>query len=201
MGGRRHHHCCVSLRHISYSGEVVREIRRRKYVSGALGRFLVLVLALAGLAACGQQVIRAPTGPQAAPSPDPATAVMHRACSTAPKSDIQARDVTFMQSAMLRQGAQLQRVADDLSGAVPGGNLSVDTDLARSNARELADLVAKSTLCSPFKEKLVVASKDLATADDTLVSATGGGNVATSLQASEDKLQALKTLTETPSGS
>ena len=169
-------------------------------MDGTLVRALVVVLAVAGLAACGQQAIRAPSGPQAAPSPDPATAVMHRACSTTPKSDIQSRDVTFMQSAMLRQEAQLQRVADDVSGAVPGGNLPVDTDLARANARQLADLVAQSTLCSPFKEKLVAASKELATVDEALPAAAAGGDIAASLQAAQDKFRALKTLTESAPG-
>ena len=123
---------------------------------------------------------------------------MLRSCATTAKADIQARDVTFMQSSLLRQEAQLQRVADDISGAVPGGNLANDTQLAQVNARQLVDLVSQSTLCSPFKEKLLTAAKELSAADDALVQAVSAGDVAGALQVAQAKFQALKAITQNP---
>ncbi|GAC1580099.1 MAG: hypothetical protein NVS3B24_14750 [Candidatus Dormibacteria bacterium] len=182
---------------ISYSGGVVRVLiavlaRRRRARSGAL-----LAVAVA-LTACGPAAIKAPTGPGASATPDAATAVMRRACSTVPRSDAQARDVTFIQSSLLRQESQLQRVADDLSGAVPGGNLGTDTQLPQANAKDLVSLVEQSTLCSPYKEKLLAAARDLATADDALARAAGGGDVGGAVQSAQAMLRSLRAITENP---
>ncbi|MFN2463223.1 MAG: hypothetical protein ABR573_04875 [Candidatus Dormibacteria bacterium] len=123
---------------------------------------------------------------------------MQRACATTPKSDVQARDLGFMQSSILRQDAQLQRVADDLSGAVPGGNLPFDVNLAQFNARDLTDLVSRSTLCSPLKEKLLTAAKQLQTADEDLAQVASGGDVAASLETARSRFDALKSITQNP---
>lgn len=163
-----------------------------------LTRAVLVVAALGGLVACGQQVIQPPHGPQASAAPDRATAVINRTCARTPRSDIQALDVTFMHSSLLRQEAQLQRVSDDLTGAVPAGNIPTDTQLADANGRQLVDLVGQSTLCSPFKEKLVAASRELAAADDELAQSAGGGDVAGALQTAQDKFQALKDITQNP---
>jgi hypothetical protein len=155
-------------------------------------------MTVVGLAACGDPAIKPPSGPTASPSVDSATQIMRRACATLPRTDTQARDVTFMQSAMIRQGAQLQRVSDDLTGAVPGGNLATDTQLAQANSRQLVDLVAQSNLCSPLKEKLLAGSRDLATADDALAQAAGsGGDVAGALQRAQSRYQVLQGLVQT----
>lgn len=156
------------------------------------------VAAVIGLAACGDPAISAPSGPRASVAPDGATAVLRRSCAAATKADIQARDVTFMQSAMLRQEAQLQRVADDLTGAVPNGNIPTDTQLADSNARQIVDLVEKSNLCTLFREKLLAAAQGLATADDTLAASSAGSDVAAALQAAQDRLQAVKAIIQNP---
>jgi len=156
------------------------------------------VLAALVLTACGPAAIQDPSGPRASPTPDAATAVMRRACSTTPRSDAQARDVTFMQSSLLRQETQLQRVFDDLSGAVPGGNLAADVRLPQANAKDLVTLVEQSTLCSPFKEKLLAATRDLATADNALATAAGGGDVGGAVQSAQAMLKTLRTITENP---
>ena len=177
---------------IPYSGGVLRGVGRSSR------QVLLLLLAASALLGCGQQAIRPPSGPQATPSPDRATAVIQRSCATTPKADILARDVTFMQNVLLRQQAQLQRVADDISGAVPGGNLANDTQLAQANARQLVDLVLLSTLCSPFKGRLLAAARELAAADDALVQAASGGDAGAAVQAAQARFQALKTITDTP---
>lgn len=73
--------------------------------------------------------------------------MINRGCANAAHQGPEATDVSFMHSSLLRQQAQLQRVADDLTGAVPGGNLANDAPLAQGNARQITDLVTRSTLC------------------------------------------------------
>jgi hypothetical protein len=159
---------------------------------------MALVGLLLALAGCGAQTPpTAPRGPGASASPAPAQAVINRGCAGTPQPDAGAIDTRFLQSSMLRQEADLQRVADDLSGAVPGGDLPTDTRLAQENARQLVDLVNRSTLCSPFREKLGTAAAALSGADDALVQA-GDGGVDPALRAAMAKFQALKSLSEDP---
>lgn len=121
--------------------------------------------------------------------------MINRGCANAAHQGPEATDVSFMHSSLLRQQAQLQRVADDLTGAVPGGNLANDAPLAQGNARQITDLVTRSTLCSPFREQLAAAAKNLASADDALVSA---GDVQAALTNSQAALQALTAIADHP---
>lgn len=175
---------------IPYSGAVAGPIIQARWrLAGALG-------VLAVLAACGGPPGAAdPKGPFASPTPAPAQLVINRGCANAAHEGPEATDVSFMQSALLRQQSELQRVADDLSGAVPGGNLAADAPLAQANARQLVDLVSRSTLCSPFREQLAAAAKSLLSADDALV---GSGDTPGALRTSQAAFQALKAVADHP---
>lgn len=153
------------------------------------------VLALL-VAACANPSAKDPQGPYASPTPAPAQQVINRGCANAAHEGPEATDVSFMKSALLRQEADLQRISDDLTGAVPGGNLATDTALAQANAHDVVNLVTKSTLCSPFREKLGDAARKLATADDSL--ATTGGDATAGLQGSQAAFQALKAVADNP---
>jgi hypothetical protein len=153
---------------------------------------------LALLAACGNSLTTAPQGPYASATPAPAQRVINRGCANAAHEGPEATDISFMETALLRQEADLQRVGDDLSGAVPGGDINKDPGLAQANAAQLVSLVSKSTLCSPFREDLASAAAKLATADDTLASSVGGGDVNGALQASLAAFQALKAIADHP---
>ena len=151
-------------------------------------------LALALLVgACGSSVA-SPSGPYASPKPSGAQAVIARGCADS-REGPEATDVAFVQDALPRQQADLQRVSDDISGAVPGGNLQTDTGLAATNAHELVDLVSRSTLCSPFREDLLKAAKDLSAADDALSSSGGDAGALATAQAA---FAALKAIADNP---
>jgi hypothetical protein len=142
-------------------------------------------LLIAGLSACSNPIPGNPTGPYASPTPGPAQAVIIRGCANGSHEGPEATDVGFVKSSLIRQDAALGRVGDDITGAVPGGNFPVDTALARANAQDIADLVSRSTLCSPFKEKLAAAAKALVAADTTLA-----GTTADSAQVTLDQARA-----------
>lgn len=149
---------------------------------------------LALLAACsGPATATDPKGPFASPTPAPAQLVINRGCANAAHEGPEATDVSFMQSALLRQQAELQRVSDDLTGAVPGGNLANDAPLAQANARQLTDLVSRSTLCSPFREQLADAARKLAAADDSLVASS---DTPTALENAQSAFQALRAIAD-----
>jgi hypothetical protein len=153
------------------------------------------VLLLAGLAACSNPLAGSPQGPYASPTPRPAQAVIQRGCANGAHEGPEATDVGFVRSSLIRQEAALQRVSDDITGAVPGGNPPVDAGLARNNANEIVDLVTRSTLCSPFKEKLATAGKQLATADLALAQAPGDQSA---LDQARGAFEALKAVANNP---
>lgn len=152
---------------------------------------------LGGLSACSNSIPGNPKGPYASPSPGPAQAVINRGCANGSHEGPEAADVGFVKSSLIRQDAALQRVSDDITGAVPGGNLPVDTALARANAQDIVDLVTRSTLCSPFKEKLAAAAKTLATADGALAQ-SAGDPAQPALNQARTAFQALQAIANNP---
>ena len=161
-------------------------------------RFTAVLGLLAVLAACAGPADSGPKGPFASPTPAPAQRVINQGCANAAHEGPEATDIGFMQSALLRQEADLQRVSDDVTGAVPGGDLATDAPLAQANAKQVVDLVTNSTLCSPFREDLATAARGLAAKDDALAAAAGGGDVATALQDAQAALAALKAIADHP---
>jgi hypothetical protein len=126
------------------------------------GGLVVVILLLAGCDSGGA----APSGPYASPGPSAPQAVVEHGCASlkAPPSP----DVSFARDLLIRQGTLLARVADDLGGTVPGGDLRVDTELTVANARGIADAFQSSTLCADLKDKLVAKSRVLFDADTKL---------------------------------
>jgi hypothetical protein len=107
-------------------------------------------------------------------------------------------DPEFMRIQLIRQGTDLGRISDDLTGAVPGGNFTVDSGLAKRDIDDLKKLVDESNLCPPLKGKLSAAVQDLVDADATLVGTGGGPGAAGALQDSQARYQALVDLTNNP---
>jgi hypothetical protein len=155
------------------------------------------LLALAFFAGCAENVTSDPRGPYASPNQSPAQAVIAQGCASSALPGQLSTDVEFVRTALVRQEAILQRVSEDITGAVPGGEFTKDAGLAKTNARQIMDLVDRSTLCSPYKEGLSAAAKELVKADDALAAATAGSEQA-ALQSSQAALQALKAKVENP---
>ncbi|MHB8509605.1 MAG: hypothetical protein ACYDGR_13320 [Candidatus Dormibacteria bacterium] len=136
-----------------------------------LGLAPVLIATL-WLSGCGQQVFRNPVGPYNRPSPSPQVIVATRGCGN---GETPAPDaLTFPRTQMIRQGTDLDRVADDLSGAVPGGNLAADSDRALVDAQQVEQAVQASNLCPAVRGPLVSRLDALTVADQALVNAAPG---------------------------
>ena len=140
---------------------------------------LALLPLLLLLAACGD-TFGAPSGPFASPQPRAPQDVAARGCGAG--STPGAGDVELVRTAAIRQGTELQRVADDLSGAVPGGNLRTDTALAVANAQALRILIGGSNLCLAVRQRLLPQADGLAGVDGEMeAAARSGGDVKGSL--------------------
>jgi hypothetical protein len=149
------------------------------------------------LAACGSTGIKPPSGPYASPPDSPSTIIQKRVCNAQTSADKTA-DTQFMQILMIRQGTDLGRVNDDLTGAVPGGNFPVDAGLAQRDANDLKHLVDTSRLCEPLKSRLSLAVQDLIDADNALVNSGGGSGAAGALQNAQAKYQGLTNVVNNP---
>ncbi|MEA2645431.1 MAG: hypothetical protein QOE92_514, partial [Chloroflexota bacterium] len=107
-------------------------------------------------------------------------------------------DTDGLRVLLIRQGTDLGRVSDDLTGAVPGGNFPVDSGLAKRDAEELKAQIETSALCEPFKSRLVAAAVELVTADTALVDSQGSAGAADLLATSQQKYQAINDLINNP---
>ncbi|MFY9614932.1 MAG: hypothetical protein WAT58_05990 [Candidatus Dormiibacterota bacterium] len=153
---------------------------------------MIGALLLVAMAACGSTTIKQASGPYASPPQSPPAKVLSRVCNAQTPSDKNA-DTDFMNVLLIREGTQLGRVSDDLTGAVPGGNFQVDATLALKNAQELKTLVDDSRLCEPLKSRLSGAVQELVDADQALVN--GGGDA---LANAQSKYQTLQNLVANP---
>ena len=93
------------------------KLRRLTPMFGAIAAVLI--------AACGSTSDQPPNGPYASPRQSPPQVVLSRVCDAQTPANKNA-DTQFMQILLIRQGTDLGRVSDDLTGAVPGGNFPVD---------------------------------------------------------------------------
>jgi hypothetical protein len=142
-----------------------------------------------GLAACND-TYGFPQGPFASPPVNAPEAVAQRGCGAT--STPSPPDLRFMQTSTIRQGTDLQRVADDLDGRVPGGNLQVDTALAAHDAQALEDLIATSGLCPAVRGPLAARAAALAQADLELeVAGRAGQDAAAALARARAAYQQL----------
>jgi hypothetical protein len=90
------------------------------------------------------------------------------------------------------QVALLQRVSDDLTGAVPGGDLATDTKLALQDATGISERLNSSSLCDKLRTPLLAKAKALVEADSALDQAGhGSGDVAAALQRAQAAYQDL----------
>src|SRR5579864_1044243 len=120
-----------------------------------LGVCLLACLALsAGLAACGDSVDTSTNPPYASPRVSSGDAVIARSCE-AVKAGKVPNGLANLQVSLVRQGTDLQRISDDLSGAVPGGNFGVDVDLVVTNAQDIQARISGSNVCQPVKAQLM----------------------------------------------
>jgi hypothetical protein len=159
---------------------------------GRLGPLVFLVSAPLWLAACGQaQEFRAPIGPYNSPSPSPQVIVASRGCGGG--QPVAADALVYPRTELIRQGTDLQRVADDISGAVPGGDPTKDTGLALGDAQQVEQAVAASNLCAAVRDPLVSRLHALVVADQALVDSAAGGGTAAALDHSRAALQDLQT--------
>jgi hypothetical protein len=158
---------------------------------------MIGALLTVALAACGSSTITQDKGPFASPPVSPPARVLNRVCNAQNAADKTA-DTQFMRILMIRQGTDLGRVSDDLTGAVPGGNFPVDSNLALRDSTALKQLVDSSRLCEPLKTTLSKATQDLIDSDQALVNSAGGPDAAAALTDAQTKYQALMSLVNNP---
>ena len=174
------------------SSNLTRATKLRRQIAPMIGAVLTVVLA-----ACGSTTIAPNNGPYASPPKSPPDRVLSRVCNAQTSADKTA-DTQFMAILMIRQGTDLGRVGDDLTGAVPGGNFPVDANLALRDATDLKTLVDSSRLCEPLKSRLSKAVQDLIDSDQALVNSGGGSGAASALGDAQAKYQALMNLVNNP---
>ena len=139
-----------------------------------LGSRLLASLALsAGLAACGDAVNTSTNPPYASPRVSAGDAVIARGCEAVKAGKVPS-GLANLQVSLVRQGTDLQRISDDLSSAVPGGNFGVDVELVVTNAQDILARISGSNICQPVKGQLMARASTLKNADAAL-KATGGG--------------------------
>ena len=161
------------------------------------GLFAGVALVL-GLAACDNPVVDTSVHPPyASPNQSPPAAVASRSCDKVKKgSDTVGIDNAKVE--LIRQGTDLQRISDDLTGAVPGGNFAVDSKLALRDATDLQNRLATSNLCDPLRSQLVAKAKLLKDADAGLVATQGDAGAASALQAAQAAYKALSDVVNNP---
>jgi hypothetical protein len=139
---------------------------------------------LSSIAGCADKAVDTTTNPPyASPALSPPAAIASQSCDRV-KAGSSPSGIEAAKVLIIRQGANLQRVSDTLSGAIPGGDFKVDAGLALHNARDLRDILSTSNLCEPTKSALVARAQAMVDADQALVATAGGASAAEALQAS-----------------
>ena len=158
------------------------------------------LLVSVGLAGCGTAAAPGtPTGPYASFSPSPQVQVANRACTGV--SPAPSPDLLYLSNPLIRQETSLQRVSDDLAGAIPGGNISTDTRLVADSADAIKAVVTPTTttFCEPIRSHLLAKLTTLVDADHALAAAgSNGGGVAGALGTARAAYDALKAFVDSP---
>jgi hypothetical protein len=166
-----------------------------------LGLGLLAGIALcAGVAACGDTAGTSPNPPYASPQLSAGDAVLARSCEKV-KAGKAPAGLADAKVSLIRQGTDFQRISDDLTGAVPGGNFGVDVDLLVANAKDVQTRIKTSNLCQPAKAQLADKAAALKDADEALKASGGGSGAAAALQAAENAYNALNNLLGNPPSS
>ena len=160
-----------------------------------LGFGLLAGIALCiGVAGCGDSGNNSSTNPPyASPQPSAGAAVLSRSCDTVKAGKVPG-SLADVKVSLIRQGTDLQRISDDLTGAVPGGNFGVDVDLVVTNAQDVQTRIKTSNLCDPPKALLADKAAALNDADVALKATGGGSGAAAALQAAQSAYKALNDL-------
>jgi hypothetical protein len=146
------------------------------------------------VAACGDTANNNSTSPPyASPPLSPRDSVLARSCEQV-KAGKAPNGVADTKVALIRQGTDLQRISDDLTGAVPGGNFGVDVDHLISNIQDVQTQIKTSNLCEPAKSQLVEKAAALKDADDALKATGGGADAAAALQSAQSAYSAINDL-------
>jgi hypothetical protein len=147
-----------------------------------------------GVAACGETANNSSTRPPyASPPMSPRDAVLARSCEQV-KAGKAPNGLADTKVALIRQGTDLQRISDDLTGAVPGGNLAVDVDHLISNIQDVQTQIKTSNLCEPAKSQLLEKAAALKDADVGLKATGGGADAAAALQGAQNAYNAINDL-------
>ncbi len=147
-----------------------------------------------GLAACGDTSGNVSTNPPyASPQAGPVDSVLARSCQKV-KAGKAPNGLADVKVALIRQGTDLQRIRDDLSGAVPGGDFGVDVDLVVTNAQDVQARIKTSNLCNPPRSQLNDKAAALKDADVALKATGGGSGAAAALQAAQNAYDVLNAL-------
>src|SRR5258708_2497560 len=134
-------------------------------VNRRVGTCLFAGLALtAGLAACGDTIASSTSPPYASPRVSSRDAVIARSCEAVKAGKVPSGLAT-LEGSLVRQGTDLQRISDDVSGAVPGGNFGVDVELVVANAQDILARISGSNVCEPVKAQLMARASALKGAD------------------------------------
>jgi hypothetical protein len=147
-----------------------------------------------GVAACGDSGNgNSPNPPYASPQLSAGDAVLARSCEKV-KAGQAPNGLADVKVSLIRQGTDLQRISDDLTGAVPGGNFGVDVDLLVANAQDVQARIKKSNLCDPARSQLADKTASLLGADIALKATGGGSTAASALQTAQNAYNALNNL-------
>ena len=146
-----------------------------------------------GVAACGTANNSSTNPPYASPQISPGDAVLAHSCDKV-KAGKAPDGLADVKVSLIRQGTDLQRISDDLTGAVPGGNFGVDVELVVTNAQDVQTRIKTSNLCDPPKSQLANKAAALKDADVALKATGGGSAAAAALQAAQSAYNALNDL-------
>jgi hypothetical protein len=162
------------------------------------GPRLTLAILVIGLAACGDTPIKSSVnGPYASPEPAVASQIATRSCAKV-KSGNAPSGIDTAKVELVTPGTDLQRVSDDLAGAVPGGNVAVDSNNLSHDADQLYSWAVGSNVCEPLRSQLVDKAKALKDASAALASAATGPDVAAALQTAQAAYKAASDFVDNP---
>ena len=144
------------------------------------------------MGACGDTANKSSTNPPySSPQISPGDAVLARSCEEV-KAGKAPDGLADVKVSLTRQGTDLHRISDDLTGAVPEGNFGVD--LVVTNAQDVQTRIKTSNLRDPPKSQLANKAAALKDADVALKATGGASGAAAALQVAQSAYNALNNL-------
>jgi hypothetical protein len=159
---------------------------------------LALAILSMSLVACGDsQVKSSPNPPYASPEQSAPAAIASRGCEKVKAGQAPNGTVT-VKIQLIKPGTDLQRVSDDLAGKVPGGNITVDADIASRDADAFNTWLTSAALCETLRSQLIQKAAPMKDAYAALAAAAAGPGVAAALQAAQSAHKAMSDLVDNP---